>query len=69
MKEREKRLKREERHERGMYVDMDEGSRGGKGQRLSSVSLSYLADNPPEGCMMVHKQSVNGWRRKRAGER
>ena len=39
---------------------MDEGSRRGKGHRLSSPSLSYLADNPPEGCMMAHKQSVNG---------
>lgn len=48
--------------ERERDVAMDEELRGGKGQRHSCLSHSYLSDKPPAGCrcLMVHRQSVNG---------
>lgn len=44
---------------------MDEGLRGGKGQRLSCPSHSSLTTlQQTIWCMMVHRQSVNGMEEK-----
>lgn len=47
------------RQEREIDVNVDEGLRGEKGQRLSWLSLSCLLQLIV-WCTMVHRQSVNG---------